>query len=134
MALECLAQKPLGRSEVSPFAEPEFNGIAIAVDGSIEISPLASDFDVSLVHVPFPADASFAKIEALEQFGRVADDPSVNGRMIDGDAPLGHHLLQVPQAEIVRQIPPNAEQDNGSIKMPALEHRVPHYCDRGLSS
>ena len=54
--------------------------------------------------------------------------------MIDGEAPLGHHLLQVPQAQIVSQIPPHAEQDHGSIKMPALEHRVLHYCDQSLSS
>ena len=134
MALQRLAQKPLGRNEVSSFAEPELDRVAIAVDGSIEISLLASDFDVSLVHVPFPADASFAKIEALEQFRRVADDPSVNGRMIDRNAALGHHLLQVPQAQIVSQVPADAEQDHRPIKMPALEHRILHYCDQGLSS
>jgi hypothetical protein len=42
--------------------------------------------------------------------------------MIDGDAALGHHLLQVPQAEIVGEIPSHAEQDHRWIKMPALEH------------
>jgi hypothetical protein len=44
------------------------------------------------------------------------------GRVIDSDAALGHHLLQVPQAQIVGQVPPDAEQDHGSIKMPALKH------------
>ena len=116
MPLECLAQKPFGSNEVAPLAEPELNGVTVAVDGSIEIFPLASNFDLSLIHVPFPADASFAKIEALEQLRRVADNPSVNGRMVDGDAPLSHHLLQVPQAQIVSQIPPRAERDYGSIK------------------
>jgi hypothetical protein len=33
-----------------------------------------------------------------EQFGRVPDDPSVNGCVINGDATLGHHLFQVSQA------------------------------------
>jgi hypothetical protein len=127
MPLQCSGQKAFGSGEVAPLAEPELNGVTVAVDGSIEIFPLASDFDVSLIHVPFPADASFAKIEALEQLRRVADNPSVNGRMVDGDAPLSHHLLQVPQAQIVSQIPPHAEQDYGSIKMPALEHPFLRY-------
>ena len=38
--------------------------------------------------MPFPTDASFAKIEALQQLRRVADNPPVNGRMVDGDAAL----------------------------------------------
>jgi hypothetical protein len=42
--------------------------------------------------------------------------------MIDSDAALGHHLFQVPQTEIVGQVPADAEQDHGSIKMPAFEH------------
>jgi hypothetical protein len=58
----------------------------------------------------------------------------MNGCVIDGDAALSHHLLQVPEAEIVSQVPPDAEKDHRFIKMPALEHRVPRYCDRGLSS
>jgi hypothetical protein len=93
MMLEGLAQKSFGRSQVAPLAEPELNGVTVAVDGSIEIFPLASDFDGSLIHVPFPADASFAKIEALEQLRRVPDNPSVNGRVVDRDAALSHHLL-----------------------------------------
>ena len=81
MLLQCSGQKAFGSGEVAPLAEPELNGVTVAVDGSIEIFPLASDFDVSLIHVPFPADAPFAEIEALEQLRRVADNPPVNGGM-----------------------------------------------------
>jgi len=81
--IERLAQKSLGSSGVVPRAEPEFDRILITVDGSMEIFPLPSDFDVSLTDVPFPADTSLAKIEALDQPRRVANNLSVNGRMID---------------------------------------------------
>jgi hypothetical protein len=60
MPLECFAQKPFGRSQVSLGTEPEFDRVAIAVDGSIEIFPFASDFDVSFVNVPFGSDGSLA--------------------------------------------------------------------------
>ncbi len=39
MAHECLAQKPLGGSEIAPFAEPELDCVAIAVDGTVQVRP-----------------------------------------------------------------------------------------------
>jgi hypothetical protein len=42
--------------------------------------------------------------------------------MVNGDAALGHHLFQISEAEVASQIPPDAEQDYRTIKMPALEH------------
>ena len=35
MPLERLAQKPFGSDQVAPLAEPEFDGVAIAVDGAV---------------------------------------------------------------------------------------------------
>jgi hypothetical protein len=64
MAFECLAQELFGRSEGAPLAEPELDSIAIAVDGAIEIFPLAPDFDVSFVNVPLGSGSSLACIEA----------------------------------------------------------------------
>jgi hypothetical protein len=77
MPLERLAQEPSGSREVAPLAEPELDRIAIAVDGSIEIFPLASDIDVSFVNVLLGSDGSLACIEALQKFRRVAHNPSV---------------------------------------------------------
>jgi hypothetical protein len=54
--------------------------------------------------------------------------------MVDGDASLGHHLLQIPQAEIIGQIPPDAQQDHGLIELPTLEHLAsPSPADVGHS-
>ena len=49
MPLECLAQKPFGSREVSRLAEPEFNGVAVAVDRPVKIPPLAPDANVDTV-------------------------------------------------------------------------------------
>ena len=69
MPLERLAQKPFGGGEVSPLAEPEFDRVAVAVDGAVEIRPTSTDFDVRLIHMPSPADGSLASIEPLEKLG-----------------------------------------------------------------
>jgi hypothetical protein len=48
----------------------------------------------------------------------------MDSRVIDRDAALGHHLFQIAQAQIVSEIPPDAQQDHRAIKMTTLEHRV----------
>ena len=40
------------------------------------------------------------------------DDPAVDRRMVDADAALRHHFLQVAQAQAVGQIPADAKQDH----------------------
>jgi hypothetical protein len=67
MPLKGFAQKPFGSREVSPLAEPEFNGVTVIVDCTVEIPPLASNLDVSLVDVPFASDSALTKVKALQQ-------------------------------------------------------------------
>ncbi len=82
------AQELLGGGQIAPLTEPEFDRIAVAVDRAIQIAPLAPDLDVGFVDMPSPGDGSLASIEALQQFGRVTDDPSADRCVINGDAEL----------------------------------------------
>jgi hypothetical protein len=132
MPLERLAQKPLGSGQIAPFAEPEFNRVAMVVDGSIEIHPSPSDFDVRFIDMPFPADGSLAPIELLKQERSIVDRPAMDGGMVNGDASLGHHLLKIPQAEAVSQIPSHTQQDHRAIEMTAFEHHAPPELAGGI--
>ena len=67
MTVERLVEKPLGRGQVPVLAEEEFDRIANAVDGSVEVHPFASNFDVCLVHMPFAGHGSFALVEPFKQ-------------------------------------------------------------------
>ncbi len=49
MPFENLAQESLGGREIASFTEPKLDYVAIAVDGSIEILPMPTDFDVDTV-------------------------------------------------------------------------------------
>jgi len=126
MPPECLAQEPFGGSEVSPLAKPEFDRVAIAVDRPVKIHPPPPDFDIRFIYMPPTGDGSPAAIEALQQQRRVMDSPTMDCSVINGDAALRHQLFQIPEAEIVGQIPSDAEQDYGSIEMSALEHATLH--------
>ena len=72
--------------------------------------------------MPPSADGTLAPIEAFQQQGREVNDPAVDRRMIDTDAALGHHFLQIAKAQAVGQIPANAKQNDGLVEMAALEH------------
>src|SRR5690606_24462597 len=119
---ESLSQKPFGGGQVTFFAEPELDRIAVAVNGAVQISPLTTYLDIRLIHMPFPPDGPFALIETLEKLGGVTDHPAADSGVVNGDAALCHHFLQIPQAQAISKIPPYAQQDHRSIKLPALEH------------
>src|SRR5919107_3225400 len=121
---ECLGQEALGRSQVAPLTEPEFHCVTVAVDGTVQVHPPSSDLDVSFVDVPSAGDWALAPIELLQQKWGIVNGPAMNGSVIDGDAALSHHLLQVPQAQFVSQVPADAQQDHRAIKMTAFEHRT----------
>jgi hypothetical protein len=59
------------------------------------------------------------------------DRPAMDRGMIHLEASFGHHLLKILKAEIVREIPPHAEQGHRPIKMPALEHTTLRFCTQG---
>jgi hypothetical protein len=132
MPLQRSGEEAFRGSEIAPFTEPEFYCVAIAVNRTIQVHPLAANPDIVLVDMPIRADCTLATVEPLHQFRRVADDSSVNGRVINGDAALNHHLLKVAQAQAVGQVAPHAEQDYSSVEMAAFEHNAPPELARGV--
>ncbi len=116
--LECIKSGLL----VAVGRQQEVNGLAIPVDGTIEIAPLALDFDVRLVCSPALADRALVAFpENGLQLRRELPDPAVNVGMVDFDPTLAHHFLQVPIAEWVSQIPADAGQNDGFFDAVAFE-------------
>lgn len=112
VSLERLAQETLGGHQIAPFAKPELDGVTVAVDGSIEIPPLPTHLDLGFIHVPPASDWALASIELLQQERSIVNGPAMDGGMVNGDSSLGHHLLEIPQTEIVGQVPTDAQQDH----------------------
>jgi hypothetical protein len=72
--------------------------------GALLKSPLAADLDVRFIDVPLAGDGSLVFVESLEKLGRVTDHLTADRGVIDRDAALGHHLVEIAQAEIAGQI------------------------------
>ena len=95
MPLKSLAQEPLGSGEIAPLAEPELDRVAIAVDRPVQLPPPPADLDVCLINMPFAGDWALAPIELFQQERGIVNRPAMNDRVINRDAALGHHLLEI---------------------------------------
>lgn len=117
MTLQCLSGETHGRHQIAMFAEEELD--RIADDRAIEVHPSTASVDVSLIDIPLPSDRAFPLIEPLQQQWRETNDPTVDRGMIDVNAAFCHHLFQITQAQIVGQVPADAQQDHRTVEMAA---------------
>src|SRR5512144_3090540 len=84
--------------------------------------PLSLNLDVGLIHSPAGAHrALLALPESGFQLRSKLLDPAVNVGMIDLDATLLHHFLQIPVAQRISQIPTSTEQDEVFFEAVAFE-------------
>jgi len=77
MTLQRLSKEALGRRQIPMLAEMEFDRVADAVDGSVEIHPSSADLDGGFIDMPFSGDGALAPIEALQEQRREMNDPAV---------------------------------------------------------
>ena len=69
--------------------------------------------------------------KALIQKWRIALDPTPDGDVIYRQPTLRHHLFQVPVAQRITQVPPDAQKDDDILEVspaeqhwPVLAHRI----------
>src|SRR5450755_2618791 len=116
LALDRLAEEGLGRSDVPFGAQMEVDCLAGPVDSAVQVAPLASNLHVRLVNAPGPSHRSAPLVPALDELGCVALHPAHDRRVRKRQAPLGHHLHQVSQAQLEPQVPPHAHDDDFAAK------------------
>src|SRR5271157_4875416 len=111
-------KEPLSGGHITPFAQEKVDGSTLPIDGAIEVDPLATNLNISLVYAPGIADRPRITAPALLKFRDIPLHPPQNGRMGQGDAALGHHVDEIAGAELKRQIPPDAQDDDFLVKVP----------------
>jgi hypothetical protein len=116
-------KEPLSGDYITPFAQDQekIDGVALFVDGAIEVHLLTTDLDISLIYAPGVADRPRITAPAFLKFRDITLHPPQNGRVGQDDAALGHHLDEIAGAELKRQIPPDAQDDDFLVKVPPLE-------------
>jgi hypothetical protein len=70
MLFRCPGKEPLSRRHITPSAQEEVDGAPL-YPRAIEVHPLASDFEVSLIHAPRVADRPRVPAPALLKFRHI---------------------------------------------------------------
>src|SRR5208337_2679003 len=123
-AAQRLAEKALRRRRVARRGEVEVYGVPMLVDGPVEIGPLAADLHVGLVDAPAGrARPAPLPTQPFLDLGRVFLNPAVDRRMVDRDAALAHHLLEITIAHPVAAIPPDRPEHDLTLEVAPLEVR-----------
>ena len=79
-------QKAPGSGTVCLGTKQEIDRVAITIDGSVQVLPLASTFNVGLIHAPTHAHRAFAPAKHCGERWQDFDSPAVHGGVIDGYA------------------------------------------------
>lgn len=116
-----LVEEALRRSHVALCRQQEIDGLALLVDGAVEVFPDALDLDVRLVHAPAVTNRALVFARHFLDQRQEADRPSVDRRMVDRHAALLHHLLEVPVAQRISRVPADADQDHVDRKAHTFE-------------
>jgi hypothetical protein len=121
VAGECLAEEALGGHLVAPGAEQEVDRLTRAVDRPVEVAPRTTDPEVSLVDVPRAAARLQVAAHPLLELRGEALHPAVHSRVIDLDAAVGEHALELAVADRELQVPPHRLEDDLGREAKAAE-------------
>jgi hypothetical protein len=65
--------------------------------------------------------------KALLEILRIGLDPSENRRVVDLDAAVGQHHLEIAVADREHQVPTHGPEDDVGGELPPFERPVPHH-------
>src|ERR1700731_3480946 len=99
-------------------AEPEVDRLSSLVHRSIQVGPVAAYLDIGLIDPPRAASGPTKAVPTLDELWGISPDPAQNGRMGQMESALGHHFDQIPEAELVAQVPAYAQDDHLTIEVP----------------
>src|SRR5512132_1355535 len=121
-ALQGGRKEALGGLGVAPVGEVEVERRAFFVDRAVEILPPPLHSHVGLIDPPGERQPAAVPSRTLFQLRRIALRPAVQRRVVDGDAPLVHHFLELAVADAVAAVPTNRPENDLAGEVPPPEH------------
>lgn len=114
-------EKLAGCGQIPTFRQHEIKGLAIAVNRPIQVDPLATNLELGLVNTPGAGRMSFAHLCLCGNLRRVANNPSVQSRVINDYAAFSQKLLKVTIGNGIADVKEDCMQDDIFGKMSPFE-------------
>ena len=110
-------EEAFGGLGIAPRTQEKLQGVALRVDSTIVVHPGFSDFDGGLIHFPGVSEGFQMRSASLLQFGGIALNPAIPGRMIHIESPFPHHFFEVARAERITQVPTDTRENDLGFKV-----------------
>jgi len=127
-------EEALGGSRVTAGGDQKINRSACGIDGAVQANPLALHPNVGLIHSPGAVGGLQFPAPSLVQFGRVAPNPTPDGGVVGGEAPLGEEFLDVAIGKGKSQTSAHRTGNDGRFEVAPLEQRCPGFAHQGMIS
>jgi hypothetical protein len=114
-------EEALSRLSISCGAEQKFQRVSPRIYGAIEVHPHLLHFHIRFINAPRVARSFEVRAASSFQFRCVLLNPAVDRRMIDVQATLPHHFLEVSITQRIAQIPPYAQENDVCLEMTPFE-------------
>src|SRR5580692_2405518 len=124
-----LAKEPLRRGRIPPRRQKEIDRLPSAVHRPIEIRPASLHPDVGFVHPPGAVAHSQMRADSLFKLRCVGVNPSEDRRVVDLDAAIEQHELQITVADGKHQIPSHGPKDHLGCELAPLEEITQTHSD-----
>ena len=119
-----LAEERDGRIPVARGPEQEIQRVTVAINAPVKVVPGPADTHVRLVDSLRIRGASQKWPAPLVDLRRRALHPSIDRRMVDTQAPLAHHFLEVAVTHGRPQVPPTTQEDESWFEVTPFERIV----------
>ena len=116
-----LTEEGLSSFYVPMLAEVEVDRLTSLVDRAVEVHPFAFDLDIGLIRPPRTPDRLGILAPALLKDRNKADHPAHDRGVGHREAPFRHHLHEIAVAELIANVPANAEDDHQAVEMAAFK-------------
>ena len=109
---ECPGEEPACGPEIAAGRDEHVDDLAVLINRSIDVPPLAGNLHIRLVHIPTVADRMSARPGRIGEEWREALHPPVDGDVIDLDPTLTEQFFDIAIRESIPQIPAHGEDDD----------------------
>lgn len=109
------------------FGAQKVHGLAVFVNGTIQIAPLALHLDIRLVHAPTDTHGTLAAVKRFFELGAIFDDSPIHSRVVQRNPTFLHKFFNVARAQWVHYVPADTRGNDLSRERSTLEtdcHRL----------
>lgn len=129
-----LPEKAFCRGNIAFRREHELDPVALRINGTVQVFPRLSYFDVCLIHAVRGSGQLQVMAHSFVDLRRVTLDLAKHGRMLHEEAALTHHLFDITVGKLIAKIRSDAQKNDFRLEVTHLKSDMLRFMKRDHAS